>query len=62
MNSTSTKNRRRETDSLTPPRPTVANPREASEVLVVPSVPLEPRRTALLLPLLRALSLRKTGN
>jgi hypothetical protein len=53
MNSTSTRNRRRETDSLTPPRPTVENPREAREVLPVPNVLLEPRKTAHLLPQLR---------
>lgn len=38
---------------LTPPRPTVANPREASEVLAVPNVPLEQRKTVHLLPHLR---------
>jgi len=53
MNSTSTRNRRRETDWLTQLRPTAENPREEREVLPVLNVPLEPRKTAHLLPQLR---------
>ena len=53
VNSTSTRIKRKETDSRTPPRAMVENLREASEVLPVPSVPLEPRKMVQLLPQLR---------